>query len=205
MLRKLNSMMLLVLFLTAGSMPARSLDQATGQILGGSLKSPVRIEVFSDFQCPGCRQFYLNVIQQVLQEYSSKDKVCVIYHENPLQGHQYSREAARYAEAAARLGRQKLLAVYLALFTDQAQWGQDGKLEATISKVMSREDFQKLKNLMQDSSIDTAIEKELQLGKLKEVQSTPTMFLYYKGKEKKVVGADISYLVMKQFLDQILN
>jgi len=204
MFRKLKWMMLLTMCSALCSIPARSLDQAAGQILGGSLSSPIRLEVFSDFQCPACRDLYLGTIRQVLQDYASKDKVCVIYHEYPLSIHQYAREAARYSEAASRLGQQKLLPVYDSLFTDQAQWSQDGSLEATVSKALSLEDFQKLKKIMQDSSINAAIEKEVQLGLQKEVKSTPTLFIYYIGKQQKVEGV-VTYLVLKQFIDSIVK
>ena len=89
--------------------PGPTAEPASGQILGGSKNSPVKIEVFSDFECPACRELYLVTIRQVLQEYSSKDKVCVIYHEFPLSSHRYSRRrplggggTARTPETAAR-------------------------------------------------------------------------------------------------------
>lgn len=102
MFRKVQSMVLLTLCCAVFSVPADSMDQSTGQILGGSLNSPIRLEIFSDFQCPACRDLYLGTIRQVLEEYASKDKVCVIYHEYPLSIHPYAREAARYCEAASR-------------------------------------------------------------------------------------------------------
>ena len=179
-------------------------NQATGQVLGGSEKAPVKIEVFSDFQCPACRELYLNTIVKILQEYPQKDRVRVIYHEFPLKMHKYSRQAARYSEAASRLGRQKLLPVMEVLFTDQAQWGLDGNIDASVSKVLSSEDLKKLKRIMEDSSIDTRIEEELQLGQTKEIKSTPTLILTYPGKQQKKEGY-ISYPIMKQFLDTILD
>ena len=186
------------------SSPVRPSNEAPGQILGGSEDSPIRIEVFSDFQCAACREFYLNTIRPVLQDYSSRDKVCVVYHEYPLTIHRYSREAARYAEAAARLGVPKLLMVMDAIFTDQALWAQDGKLDVSVSKALSREDLLKLKKIMQDSSIDLAVDKEIQLGNKIDVKSTPTMLISYVGKQNKVEGYVI-YSVLKQFIDSIVK
>jgi protein-disulfide isomerase len=197
-------MLLLALCSMAGSIPAHPSEEATGQILGGSLNSPIRVEVFSDFQCPACRDLYLGTIRQVLLEYSSKDKVCVVYHEYPLSIHQYAREAARYCEAASRLGQQKLLPVFDSLFTDQPQWSQDGSVATTVSKAMPSDDFEKLKKIIQDSSINAAIDKEVELGIQKEVKSTPTLFIYYIGKQQRVEGV-VSYLVMKQFIDSIVK
>jgi protein-disulfide isomerase len=204
MLRRLISTSLVIVCFALGSVPLRSEDEPSGQMLGGSLNSPVKIEVFSDFQCPACHDLYLNTIKQVLQEYSSKDKVCVIYHEFPLSIHQYSKEAARYSEAAARLGQQKLLAVYDSVFTDQQQWSKDGSLEITVSKSMPSEDFQKLKKIMQEATINTEIEKEIQHGIKKEIQSTPTLVISYLGKQQKVEGV-VAFDVLKQFIDSIVK
>jgi len=203
MFHKLKSILVLAI-MTVWSMPARSADEAFGNVLGGSVNSPIRIEVFSDFQCPACRDLYLGTIRQVLQDYSSKDKVCIIYHEFPLSIHQYSREAARYAEATARLGQEKLLPVMDSLFTDQAQWSQDGSLESSVSKALSRDDFQKVKKMLQDPSINSEIEKEVQLGLKREVKSTPTLFVHYIGKEQKAEGV-VTYPVLKQFIDQVIR
>jgi protein-disulfide isomerase len=204
MFRKLRSILFLAA-IASWSMPAQSVDDASGRVLGGSVNSPIRIEVFSDFQCPGCRDLYLGTIKQVLQEYSSRDKVCIIYHEFPLDSiHQHAREAARYAEAAARLGQEKLLSVMDSLFTDQAQWAQDGSLESSVSKALSRDDFQKVKKMLQDPSINSDIEKEVQLGLKREVKSTPTLFVHYIGKEQKAEGV-VTYPVLKQFIDQVIK
>ncbi len=201
MLRKLCQTALLVLFPLPGS-PA--VHETSGQLLGGSPNSPIRIEVFSDFECTACREFYLRTIRPLLQEYSSRDKVCVIYHEYPLSYHRYARQAALYSEAAARLGRQQLLAVRDSIYTDQAQWSQDGSLEATVAKALSQEDFQKLKDIMRDASLNEAIAKGLELGNKMEIKATPTMFIYYTGKQQRVEGL-VTYLVMKQFIDSIIK
>jgi protein-disulfide isomerase len=204
MFHRLVSISLVVVCLALWSAPVKSADETTGQILGGSLNSPIRIEVFSDFQCPACRELYLETIRQVLQEYSSKDKVCVIYHEFPLPMHPYAKEAARYAEAAARLGQQKVLPVYESLFSDQPQWAKDGSVELAISKALPSDDIQKLKKALLDSSINADIEKAIQLGLRKEIQSTPTLFISSPGKQQKVEGF-VAYAILKQFIDSIVK
>jgi protein-disulfide isomerase len=133
--------------------PAQPAVRGSGQILGGSLDAPIRIEVFSDFECPSCRELYLDVMRRVLVDYSIQNKVCLIYHEYPLKIHRYSREAARYAESVSRLGREKLLMVYDVLFMEQAQWSQDGRVEASVAKALSRTELQKVKKFLQEPSI----------------------------------------------------
>jgi protein-disulfide isomerase len=198
-------MMLLFLLLAPLVLPVQPTALAAGQIMGGSLDAPVKIEVFSDFECPSCRELYLDVMRRVVGEYSGQNKVCLIYHEYPLiRIHRYSQEAARYAEAVAQLGREKLLRVYDTLFMDQAQWSQDGNLEASIAKVLSRAEIQRVKLMMRDPGINAAIEKELRLGEQRQIKSTPTFFITAKGKEQRVEGR-ITYIALKQFIDSALR
>jgi protein-disulfide isomerase len=176
----------------------------TEQILGGRPDSPVRIEVFSDFQCPACRSFYLDTIRQVLREYAAEDKVCVIYHEFPLKMHQFSRLAARYSLAAQRLGQRQWRAVMEALYTNQSVWSLDGSVDTVVAKVLDLEDLKKVRKLVEDATINDAINRDLSLGTQKEVQYTPTMFLCAGKNEQKVVGG-LEYSLLKQYIDRILK
>jgi len=179
---------------------------AFGQVLNGAATSKVRIEVFSDLQCPACRNLFLNIIQPVMEEY--QDKVSVIYYEFPLNMHQYAYPAARYIAAAAELGPQQVLSVYEAIFTDQPYWINDGNLEDSVSKALSTEDFLRVRQILRDENslaeINKKIEKEQSLGRRRGVKSTPTLFISYSGKEEKIEGA-LSYQVIKLFLDPVLK
>jgi protein-disulfide isomerase len=202
-IRRVNLSLALFLLL---SIPANSAEGG-GHLLGGSSKSPVKIEVFSDFECPHCREFFLNVIRQILSEYSSKGSVCVIYHEFPMPQHKYAREAARYAEAASRVNQQTLVKVHETLFKLQPDWIEDGKIEAALLKTMTAQDVSKLKEIMKDPSINAAIDKEFQLGMKNEITGTPTMFISYSGKQKRVEMSKgpLVFETMKHFIDQVLN
>ena len=217
MFRKLQAAVLLVLFLTVCVPSTNSAEGGNGLLLSGSDKSPIKIEVFSDFECYGCRELFLQTLLPVIQEY--KDKVCIIYYEFPLNQHPYSKPAARYVLATARLGNQKVLPVMASIYTDQSQWEYASnsaapasrsldRLETAVSKALSREDFLKVKKMLQDAgtmaTINDDIEKELKLGQLKGIRSTPTMFISYSGKQQEVTGA-VTLPVMKQFLSKLVK
>ena len=172
--------------------------------LGGDLSAPVRIEVFSDFECPACREFYLNTIRPVLKEYSSVGKVCVIYFEFPLQGHKYARQAAQYAKAAQRLGRKQWTTVMDALYENQDKWNLNGSIDDTVFKALGPEEYFSLKKLLLDPSVDAAVKSEIALGEKRGVNSTPTSFVYAIGKEQKVAGP-LAYPVLKNFIDGIVK
>jgi protein-disulfide isomerase len=179
---------------------------AGGHILGGPTNAPVRIEVFSDFECPGCRQLYLETLRKVVEVYSTKGKVCVVYHEFPLSSHKYSREAAKYASAAAQMGPSTLMKVMDGLFKKQAYWSQDGIIEPVIAQSLPPDQFAKLKGIMKSSAaaINAGIERDVLLGTQLGVNRTPTFFSYYNGKQQKTDSVVI-YPVFKDFLDKILK
>ncbi len=196
---------LLLLLIAA---PSKSAAQTAGpkseQSLSGALDSPIRIEVFSDFECPACREFFLQSIRPVLKDYCSVDKVCVIYHEFPLRGHKYSRQAARYSKAAQKLGKKQQLAVMEALYEQQEKWYQDGSIDDVIFKALGADDYLRVRKLLLDPSIDAEIDREISLGEKKEVTSTPTYFVSAIGKEQKV-EKPLPYLVLKEFFDSIVK
>jgi len=186
--RGLLTVIFLALCLAASAPPAGSADGADGLILSGSAESPVKLEVFSDFECPACGYFFFNTMQPVLKNY--KDKVCVVYYEFPLSMHPYARPAARYVSAAARLGDQKkLLKLFETLVTDQSKWAKDGNLEAYVSRALSPEDLQKVKDIMEKEgvSIEQDIDRDIQVGTDRKINATPTMFLTHAGRQERVV------------------
>lgn len=184
--------------------PAVSADQPCENCLGGNLDAPIKIEVFSDFQCPACRTLYMDTMKQVLKDYCSLDKVCVVYYEFPLAMHAHSREAARYALAARKLGRQQWLAVLDSLYADQAIWSQNGLVQVSVARAISPVDYQNLQKLLQDPSINKTIDHDVALGQERKVQSTPTMFVTTLGREQRVDGG-LPYPVLKGFFDKIVR
>jgi protein-disulfide isomerase len=183
---------------------AQSSSSPEEALLGGSLDAPIRIDLFSDYQCPACRNLYLETIRPVLKDYAEANKVCIVYHDFPLKMHQYAREAARFSQAALRVGRRQWLAVVDALYTNQPAWSQDGKIEAAITAAVSPEDLQKIKKLMAYPYINEAIERDIALGQNRKVESTPTFFLNAVGREQKVVGG-IPYPVLRDFFNRIVK
>ena len=186
---------------------AREDIRLEGHVLSGSNDSPVRIEVFSDLQCPACRDLFIRIIKPIMNEY--QDKVCVVYYEFPLSGHQYARPAARFAAAANKLGHKQVLSVYDSIFNDQGYWSMDGSVEISVEKALSNEDMQRVRQLLRDKSslaeINETIEREQLFGMHKGVNSTPTVFISNGGREQRVGGSVMTYPVLKQFLDPLVK
>jgi protein-disulfide isomerase len=188
----------------APAAPVLTAYQGAEQPMGGTLNAPIRLEVFSDFQCPSCKVFYLDTVRPVLKNYCITDKVCVIYREFPLPMHPLAREAARLSTAARKLGQRQWLAVFDAIYSEQDIWTKSGMIQATVARALSSEDFQKLLVLAQDPSINQAIERDIALGKKRQVDQTPTFFVSALGREQKIVGG-LPYATLKDFFDKVVK
>ncbi len=156
--------------------------------LMGKPDSPVRIEVFSDMECPSCRTFFLETLSPLLERYSAGNNVAVIFHDFPLPMHRTSRTAARYTIASAHLGREQLIKTIKYLYTCQAEWAYDGNVDAVLARALTPDEMAKVRDKLKDPAIEQTIDRELELGKKRNVESTPTFFVTMQGKEQRVVG-----------------
>ncbi len=177
--------------------------ERTWQCLG-SPNAPIKIEVFSDYQCPACRSFYFDISRNVMSDYGATGKVCLIYYEFPLRGHQYSRRAAQYAEAAARLGPQQWIRVTDALFYYQPQWSTDGQVEQTVARALTEKEMDVVRRLVDDPSVDAILERDIKLGGQRNVRSTPTAFIVSPGREERIPPG-VQYPILRRVLDGLLQ
>ena len=198
---------LFVAILFVASLPAVQSARAaeSGDCIRGTSSSPIKIEVFSDFQCPACQAFYLRTMRNVFTEYADTGKACVVYREFPLESiHPHSREAAQYGHAAMRVGVPQWGQVADALFENQQAWGSSGDLEPVIAKVLSPDDLAALhQELENKASLNAAIDADLKMGIERGVGSTPTFFVTANGSTQKVAAA-VQYAILKRFLDSQL-
>lgn len=160
------------------------------------------MEIFSDFQCPACKTLFLTTNRQLMDNYVSSGKVYVIHRDFPLAMHAYSRVAARYARAAATLG--KVEPVEQALFQSQEKWEQSGDVDGTVAGVLSAAEMNKVRALVKGGTLDALIDKDYALGQTYRVTQTPTTVFHSKGQTYPYSGV-MSYDILKQFLEQLLS
>ncbi len=196
---------IILALLMAGQSPAGAArPNYDDNYLMGKPDSPVRIEVFSDFQCPSCRAFYLNTVTRLITEYSAGGKVSLILREFPLSLHPVARPAARYALASRYLGREPMLKVIEQLYTCQAEWSYGGKIEPVLARILSEDEMAKINEKLKDPAIEQVIDHEVDLGSKRKVTSTPTVFATMGGKEQTLVGG-LSFPVFKEYIDRSLK
>ena len=121
------------------------------------------IEVYTDYECPSCRNLYLETLPQLTAEYVATGKVRLIHRDFPLPKHQYSGLAARYANAAGEIGRYDLVANQI--FKTQPEWSQNGNIDAQVAKVLPPGEMQKVRELVKtDSHLDDTKNADVAMG-----------------------------------------
>ena len=168
----------------------------------GPVTAAVRIDLFSDFQCPACKALHEQTIKRVKEEFAQTGKIRLVHHDFPLPQHKFARQAAILAAAADRLGKFDVVAD--ALFHQQESWAQSGNVDGVVDGVLTPEERKKLREVAKDPAILANIERDIQLGERMKVGSTPTMIITHDGKPNPVVGV-VSYPVFSKYLNTIVG
>jgi protein-disulfide isomerase len=159
------------------------------------------MEVFSDYECPACRAFYLQTMKLIFTNYADTGKVCVVYREFPSLPH--SREAARLARAALREGLRQWGLVAEALFQSQPEWSRSGDVTTVVASALGPSEMDAARRHLDDPVLDDVLDDDAILGLNLQVMSTPTFFITARGRTDKVEGA-LTYGAMQRRLDALL-
>jgi protein-disulfide isomerase len=167
----------------------------------GNKNAPVVMEIFSDFQCPACKQLFTTTTQRVMDNYVNNNKVYIVHRDFPLPMHAYSRVAASYSRAAAHIG--KCDAVEQALFQTQEKWEANGDVRGTVAAVLTPAEMKKVEALVDGKTLEPLIEKDKQLGQAIPVNQTPTSIIHTRDGQSYPVVGYVSFDVLKTLLDQL--
>jgi protein-disulfide isomerase len=168
----------------------------------GSKNAPVTMEIFSDFQCPACKQLFTTTNQRVMENYVDTGKIYLVHRDFPLPMHAYSRVAASYSRAACHIG--KCEQVEQVLFQNQEQWEASGDVKGTVASVLSPAEMKRVQALVDGKTLEPLIDRDKQLGQGYVVNQTPTSILHAKNGQSFPVVGFVNYDVLKTFLDQLV-
>ncbi|HHP7235249.1 MAG TPA: thioredoxin domain-containing protein [Desulfobacterales bacterium] len=135
----------------------------------GPENAPVKIAVFTDFQCPYCAKL-AEMIDQVVDKYP--EKVRVVFKNYPIRSHQYAEKAALAALAAERQG--KFWEFHDLLFADYRN------LDDEKVREFARElnlDMEKFESDWSDPRLSAQIQTDTRQGSQAGVRGTPTVFI----------------------------
>jgi protein-disulfide isomerase len=165
----------------------------------GNPAARILIELYSDFECPGCGTFHNQFLPSLMRDYVDTGKAYLVAHD--LSFHAHSNEATGYALAAARIGKYKEVAD--ALYQHQAEWSASGKVWDTVAAALSPEDQKKVTKLAEDPSVLAEVKAETEDGRPK-VQRTPTMLVTEGMKQRRFEGAP-PWNIFRDWLNELLS
>ncbi len=172
---------------------------SNGKALGNP-QAPIRIELFSDYQCPACKQLHDETIAPLINNYVNTGKVYLVRREFPLPIHAHAMAAARIACAAEQMG--KYQQVCDQMFRTQDSWTASGDVLGAACSVLSPADAKKLRELVSAAETAQAVESDLRLGGGEKLNGTPTMIITKVVRRYPVPGP-VSYSVLSRFLDSL--
>jgi protein-disulfide isomerase len=167
----------------------------------GSPTAPVTIEIYTDYQCPACRDLYMNTLPSLNADFVATGKVHLLHRDYPLPQHQFSKLATRYANAAGTIGKYDVVANQI--FVTQPEWEQNGNVDAAVAKVLSPADMEKVRAMVKtDSHLDDSVTQDVAMGTNQDhLNQTPTIVIVAKGK-RDVISGGMPYSILKQYLNQ---
>ncbi|MBV8573245.1 MAG: DsbA family protein [Acidobacteriaceae bacterium] len=159
---------------------ASMLKDASNRPQKGAANAPVRIDVFSDFECPYCRQEFLVVDKAYLPEHRAD--IRLIFHQQPLPNHPWARRAAELAECAYEQRNDLFWTAHDFLFENQNAIelaNIDSKVTEALSGVSGFRPQEYRSCLAKHDSSESwpGIDADKRLAAALDVHSTPTLFI----------------------------
>ena len=171
----------------------------------GNSSAPITMEVFGDFQCPACRNFFETTTKQVIDHYVIPGKVYIVHRDFPLDMHPYARQAARLANAAANYGQFE--AIERVLYDHQDEWSAKGNIDEVVAASFPAAQFKKFQIFESQhmNEINASIERDRALGMQRNVNQTPTIYVTYRGKTEALPGGGVDYKLLQSYFDYLLR
>ena len=140
----------------------------------GPINAPLKIQEFSDFQCPACQKGR-DTLEELWKKYP--DKVRLTFFHFPLMMHPWAMTAHQCAECAYLQG--KFWPYHDLLFSRQKEWSE-GKDPKTLFIRYAKElglDVQRFQKCLELNETKSAVVEDVRRGNEVQVQSTPTFIL----------------------------
>ncbi len=172
---------------------------AAHQTAMGDPNAPVKIDEYSDFQCPACLSFYKQTERSIVEQYVATNKVYFTYHS---MGAWIGPESGAAAEAAYCAGDQGKFWDYHDILFDNWTGENVGDFSAqrlqTFGETLglNMNDF---RTCLDSHKYASQVTQDRTEGNNRGVTATPTFFI----NEKKIVGAQ-SFTSFQQDIEAAL-
>ena len=140
----------------------------------GARLAPVTITVFSDFQCPYCKQAMEVLNKELLVE---PKKVRIVFRNLPSLGHAWARRAAEMAMCANIQSADAFWRVHDFLFSHQAEITSDNHNEKVMSVLRGSVDIEQHQQCLTEHKGTQQIDKDIAVARNHRIDATPTVFI----------------------------
>lgn len=163
---------------------------ASGQSMGKTT-APVKVEEYSDFQCPYCKAYFTDIEPGVIEKYVSTGKVYFTYNPFSFIGPE-SKLAAEAVFCAA--DQEKFWEMHFRIFNAQGAENSGIFTKDSLTKMASQSnlDISKFSACLSNGTYTQKVEDANQAAIARKVESTPSFFVNGKGP-----------LMMNQVVDEI--
>jgi protein-disulfide isomerase len=169
-------------------------DQITDVAKSRNGKPTVVLTEYADFQCPTCKLFS-PIVKKLKKTYG--DTLIVRFRYFPLSQHQYSRLAARAAQAAKNQG--KFEAMHDLLFKNQKKWENARNAQKVFAGYAKKIglNMKQFKSDLNSSKTEKIVMEQKKKGEKLGVNSTPTFFI----NDEEMTSLPRGYKSFKALLD----
>jgi protein-disulfide isomerase len=175
--------------------PARAeLEKAARGPARGPANAPVLLVEFSDLQCPHCKDAQ-PTIDRLLSE---EPNVRFVFQNFPLPMHNWAYKAAAFADCVAQQNNDAFWKFIKAVYDDQQNITESNAEEKlTAAATAAGANGQTASSCAASANARARVEQSLQLGKVVDVNSTPTLFI--NGRKMGIGG--VPYELLKSMVD----
>jgi len=145
-------------------------------LIRGDEEAPLKIVVFSDFECPYCKRF-AEIVQQLTPE--ERSQLQIIYRQLPLNIHPWARDAAALSTCVALQDKEAFWKLHDFLFAHQEELSKD-TLQSKVLDFLSHEtsvDAKAVSGCLNQKSFEDRLHQDEQLAIDMGITSTPSVFL----------------------------
>ena len=177
------SLAMLALYLAQGvlSINAQTKSAIDKNKTLGNPAAPVVVELFHDFENPHCRNIYKDWVPRLTKDFITGGKMYLIFREYPSVANPYSKLAAVFAVAAARVGKYDHVADVL--FDNQQSWATNGKIWETVATVLTPAEQKKVQALAKDPGVLGEVEGDVQRARTTGITQAAGTLITYKSKQ----------------------
>ena len=170
----------------------------------GNPNATVAIEVYSDYQCPDCAEFWRSYLPLVEEQYIKTGKVKFVHRDFPLTKHPYARLAARYANAAGEIG--KYQTAITAIFRSRDDWSLDGKIAPHLAAVLTPQEMAFVEKAVEsDKNLDDTVNEDMALAKKDQIMHTPTIVIVSPKNGRQALAYNVPFETLRGYLDMLLS